>query len=500
MRITVEQLYTAIALALAMSVPAPAWAFDAGSTGVNGDFLPTVDTALQLPADGIFNFTTVNVPAGVTVTFTRNSANTPVIIRASGDVTIAGTVDASGSPSGAVGSAGDGNLADDGLPGTGGPGGFDGGRGGDGVSAGRGSYGLGPGGGPGGNGLDAWNNNRCGGAGGSYGSVGEMGNNRNNVGTRNGTCDGGKAAAYGSTLLIPFVGGSGGGGGQGGSSLPGSGGGGGGGAILIASSGTVNITGSVLANGGASGQMTGTNCGTTGGGGSGGALRIMATTISGDGTISAKGGSPGILCNGLLETVGFNDSDPGGFGGAGRVRLEADTLTRTAGTTPPAAVAIPGAVFVPGIPTLRFVSVGGVVAPASPTGTSDVVLPRTTVNPVTVEFAATGIPLGNTVSLTVKTDSATPTVVTSTQLSGTTANSTASASVNLPAGPSVLQATTSFTIVASLGQELGNQFANGERVERVTLSAALNGPSMMTLTTVSGKEFTVPARTAAGIL
>jgi len=51
---------------------------------------------VQLPESGVFNFTTVNIPAGVTITFRRNSRNTPVTILASGNVTIAGTIDVSG--------------------------------------------------------------------------------------------------------------------------------------------------------------------------------------------------------------------------------------------------------------------------------------------------------------------------------------------------------------------------------------------------------------------
>jgi len=66
--------------------------FSSGSTGADGTFAPTQNTALALPANGIFNFTTVNIPAGVTVTFQNNGTNTPVTILATGDVTIAGTI------------------------------------------------------------------------------------------------------------------------------------------------------------------------------------------------------------------------------------------------------------------------------------------------------------------------------------------------------------------------------------------------------------------------
>jgi hypothetical protein len=93
-----------------------------GSTGADGAFNPTANIAVQLPASGIFNYTTVNVPTGVTVTFIKNAANTPVYILATGDVTIAGAIKVDGKTvvySSPINT----------TPGTGGPGGYDGGRG-----------------------------------------------------------------------------------------------------------------------------------------------------------------------------------------------------------------------------------------------------------------------------------------------------------------------------------------------------------------------------------
>ena len=111
-------------------IPTAGLAFESGSTGADGPFNPDVSQELALPPDGIFNFTDVNIPAGITITFGKNTTNTPVIVLASGDVTIDGTIDISGTQSADTGAHGDGNLGDDGLPGIGGPGGFDGGRGG----------------------------------------------------------------------------------------------------------------------------------------------------------------------------------------------------------------------------------------------------------------------------------------------------------------------------------------------------------------------------------
>ena len=38
-------------------VPPNSWSFDSGSTGKDGAFSPIVDTTLDLPPDGVFNFT-----------------------------------------------------------------------------------------------------------------------------------------------------------------------------------------------------------------------------------------------------------------------------------------------------------------------------------------------------------------------------------------------------------------------------------------------------------
>src|SRR3989442_1174478 len=134
-------------LALALA-PGIALGFDSGSTGADGALSPTVNTQLQLPPSGIFNFTSVTIQSGVTVTFKKNTTNTPVTILVSGSVTIDGLLNVSGLSSTNVGAAGDGNIGDDGVPGAGGPGGVDGGRGG--APARRGGDGFGPCGGGGG--------------------------------------------------------------------------------------------------------------------------------------------------------------------------------------------------------------------------------------------------------------------------------------------------------------------------------------------------------------
>ena len=113
-----------------------AQAFNSGSTGADGALNITADTTLQLPPNGVFNFTTINVAAGRTLKFTKNSLNTPIYLLATGDVIIAGTINLSGT------------NANGGAPGVGGPGGFDGGAGGFGIGASTAAGdGLGPGGG-----------------------------------------------------------------------------------------------------------------------------------------------------------------------------------------------------------------------------------------------------------------------------------------------------------------------------------------------------------------
>jgi hypothetical protein len=472
---------------LIAALPAPsALAFDSGSTGADGIFDPPVTTEVTLPPSGIFNYSSVNIRSGVTVTFKRNATNTPVVWLVSGNVTIntGGQIVVSGGTAKDSGAGGDGVLGDDGIPGKGGPGGYDGGTGGQpganttaaGQGPRRGGNGLGPGGGQGG---DARNGDffPLGGNGGSFGSVGSAGGGMPSP-----------TVTYGSTVLLPLIGGSGGGGGAGGTSLRGSGGGGGGGAILIAATGTINVAGSIFANGGNSGAAAGPGGGNPGGGGSGGAIRLVASTVSGNGTIQATGGAGGAATSTPQATNG-------GAGGNGRIRIEADTLTRTAGTNPglPAGSITPGPVFVAGAPTLRIASVAGVASPAAPTGTADILLPASTTNPVTVAFEATGVPVGNTVVLTVKPQNGTPPPqATSAALVGSTTLATASVSVTLPTGPSTLEATTSFQVVAALGDFLGNQFAQGERVERIELSASTSGPSVATLITVSKKRYPLP--------
>ena len=109
-RICLLPLLVLLFVALLTAVPAQAQTFTSGSTGSDGplDFssLPTGSVVVFDPkkftpplnpaGDNIFNFTTINIPAGITVKLSGRVLNGPVFWLASGDVTINGTVDLNG--------------------------------------------------------------------------------------------------------------------------------------------------------------------------------------------------------------------------------------------------------------------------------------------------------------------------------------------------------------------------------------------------------------------
>lgn len=188
-------------------------------------------------------------------------------------------------------------------------------------------------------------------------------------------------------------------------------------------------------------------------------------------------------------------------GGFGRIRIEAASSTATftfQGSPPPAVASYvnqPSAPVITNNPTLTITSVGGVSAPATLTGsmaTPDFVLAAGT-SSVTVNFAASNIPLGTTLSVTVKGQiQGIISTATSGGLSGTVASSTASASVTIPTDqPSVISATASFTVIADAGG--GPIYADGEPVERIVVTAAFGGGSQVTYVTTSGREFVLAA-------
>src|SRR5689334_3367373 len=72
--------------------------FSSGSTGADGPLNVTTNTTLSLPPDGIFNFTTITITQGATLSFNPNVLNTPVYLLATSNVVINGdiSVNASG--------------------------------------------------------------------------------------------------------------------------------------------------------------------------------------------------------------------------------------------------------------------------------------------------------------------------------------------------------------------------------------------------------------------
>ncbi|MCP5523539.1 MAG: hypothetical protein H7A46_18530 [Verrucomicrobiales bacterium] len=342
-------------------------------------------------ANGIFNFTTINVPPGITVQFRRNSGNTPVRWLATGDVAINGVIDAGG------------QFGDNALPvGTvaaGGPGGYDGGRGALRQDA-SGSFVGAPGQGPGG------------GAPGTDPAVTSPENLRDGR-------DGQHAGTYGNAFLQPLAGGSGGGGGASTPTVNGGNGGGGGGALMIASSRDILLNGVIRANGG-SRQWTGASMG---GRGSGGAILLRADRITGPGSLEAYGGEA---------------NNPNG-----RIRIEAYVRTLNGGQTPPAVVGLPAANGeLNQIGTLTIISVDGANVLQPPTGnplTPDVVF--SDAGPVNVVVNGVGIPNGTPVTLRVTTGTG---VITAGPVNFQ--NGTATFNVTVPAGVGTLQAIAQFTL------------------------------------------------------
>jgi hypothetical protein len=430
--------------------------FVSGSTGADGAFNPTTNQAVQLPPSGIFNFTTVNIPSGVTITFIRNATNTPVTILATGNITIAGTIDVSGQPGITVLTGG-----------AGGPGGHRGGNGALAITGFTvGQPGDGPGGGTGGN--DNGGITNSGGGGGGHALAGANGNG----------LDGGEGGpAYGSRTLLPLLGGSGGGGpGR----VPGNGpfgsGGGGGGAILLASSGSIVFSpgAQILASGG------GVGVNHPGGGGSGGAIRLISNTISGFVTLNVSGG--------------FSISR----GSPGFVRVEAFDISQFDPDIPSAiaSLALPQSVMLPPTdPRLRVTSVAGIAPPASPAGSflgvPDITLPLSQPNPVTVALEAQNVPVGTVVDVTLTPEAGPRTMAQSTPLSGTAALSTATASLTIPDGVSVINATVVINLNPSnptKGASLLPMYVDGERVTRMEVSTTYGGASQMVYVTQSGRR------------
>lgn len=462
---------------LALIAPSLAQAqVNSGSNGSDGEFNPSVDTVMNMAdhPDGIYQYTSINIPAGVTVTFLPNANNAPVTWLVQSNCMIAGVVSLNGKSSTNVSGA------------LGGPGGYAGGRGnllgGSGAQAGNG---------PGGGMMTA----NVGWVGGNA-SFAEMGQLATGFGAQPQQPPG---AIYGNSYLLPLVGGSG------GSGSGSDGGGGGGGAILIVVSGQFSLDGRIEAKGGDG--FTGIVCGFFecwvngfGGGGSGGAIRVVATTTTGTGALNASGGFAG-------RAYCWGGACSQNSAGRGRVRIDAFSDNLNANIS---AVSTRGfqPVIVPptNSPTLSIQTIAGFPVAASPTGTPttpDVIIPAQQANPISIAVGCANIPLNTQIIIDVKPASGATIQGVGVNSVGTQASSTATIQVNMPRGGGIIQAKAVSGIAGSLSGSLSNgeRFkhyaqtgltADGELFSKMEIIATLGRGQEITYITESGKRFVLP--------
>jgi hypothetical protein len=424
----------------------------------NGDFKPTRSMTCQLPESGEFSFKDVVIPPNVNISFARNSKNTPVTLRISGNLTLNGRILVHGAN-------GDGRFG-----GKGGPGGFDGGKGGSFLDSRAGIAGDGPGGGQGGP-LAASGANYAGG--GSYARSGGAGNSPH----------GAAGPLYGSTTLLPLIGGSGGGGGGAGNQGVAGGGGGGGGALLIYCSGTATfryLGGDVygLYAQGGSGQC-GSGDHRSGSGGSGGAIRVVADAIIGNPGFDVRGGD---ACN----SNGYS-------GGEGYIRVEARDLSQfTSGAATITTSFVRGPVMLANTPQLKIKSVGGQTVPADTVGSlakPDITVPTSVTNPVNVIVEGTNIP-ATTAAVQVTLIKESGERETQNCALNNQSPRTCNVNITLPErSVSVITASVTLDVLIAFGRPM---FIDSERVNKVEIAAAFGGPSEVTYITESGRRLKWP--------
>lgn len=255
-------------LAAVQSNKYPSWYTDRGD-GSDGDFIPDADCAIG----GIKNYKRVFIKAGVTV-----SVNQQLVIKATGSVVIAGTINGNGSP---------------GANGKGGAGGAPGGDGGW-VTDNENSNEH----------RDATAGQD--GTGGGYGGAGGGANSI--IGGAGGSSRIGIGIDYG---------GNGGGGGGGAIAFSGytSGGGGGGGyGISIIAPEVALLEGSKISADGGNGENGNRYYTAPGGGGGGGTIIIISNTIKNNAVVSAAGGIAG--------AKGSNSQIAAANGEAGRITIK----------------------------------------------------------------------------------------------------------------------------------------------------------------------------------
>jgi hypothetical protein len=429
---------------------------------------------------GILEFTNVNLAPGNTqfleVYFVGNSLNNPLTILSQNDIRLGG-------PTGTFHLKVDGlsgrnppNVSFSGAGGDPGPGGSPGGSGGAGGSTpGNGNQGFGP-------------------AGGTGGAA-----NAATAAALRGVSAGSSPASF---SLTPLRGGSGGGGGAGinpvnslgcGTAIlgyGGAGGGGGGGGLTMAATNEIFLGASgatqIDASGGPGGDNTSTVCRPTGGGGEGGSVRLISKTLTGAGSIVLSGGT--VPSNLAAAAAG------------GKIRIEANSNTYTGAITGAGGgsfTQFPGAPIPSDLPTLRITSIAGVATPAAPTGSltvPDVNFATAPVNPASISLAATKIPIGTTVSVRVTAAIGAAVTVTSTALTGTFDNSTATASVDIPPGQGQIAATVAFTLPPQSAMLMGLPNLDGTKPQHVEVVAGGEGASRVYLVAENGARFEIGGR------
>ncbi len=391
-------LYVMVAVLVGASANAQV---NSGSNGSDGAFNPTTNTNINMAdhPNGIYQYTSVNIPGGVTVTFIPNANNSPVTWLVQSNCNIDGLLDVSG------------KNANEGIGGAGGPGGGAGGS----LSV----SGQGPGGGGRSTSRDfigIFNGAAYYSSYGGNASFGELGQTNGQL------SQGFQGQLYGNNFLLPLLGGSGGGG-----SLD-YGGGGGGGALLIAASQVITLNGVIRANGG--NGFIGSYI-STGGSGSGGAIRLLSQRFGGTGVIQVNAGT----------------SNYDGNAGKGRIRL--DLLENNFGGSiggpstigfQPIIIPIAGQSV-----QLNIASVGGVAVSASPSGqfvTPDAILSGQQANPISIVVNCSNLPLNTLVTVTVKPANGSSISAVGYNNTGTLASSTATVLLNMPRGGGIIYATT----------------------------------------------------------
>ena len=420
-------LIAALALARGGHAQDP-FRLDVSSDGSDGIFAPTASLTIDLAqarsgaavnwltpssdpdADGtggagvydpekwavVYKYESVHIDRNSTVSFSNHSTRAPVVWLVRGDVVIDGWIDVRGKSINPV----------DRFASEPGPGGFRGGFGFDVGSVIR-SGGFGPGGGD------------------QINVVSEDQNEGGAAGHAETGREPGGGLAYGNPSALPLLGGSGAGGGNRFSGSAIRKGGAGGGAILIAAGGTISVGpgGRILADAGADGNTTA--------GGSGGTVRLVASFVEGDGFITALGGrnaSPGYVHVDAFESTLRQTTPPYSFSDTGDPPI----------LFPPAVA--PSIV----VTRIRNAEIGNLAVPADPhasfAGFPNADVSFNTDAPVTLEIAASNVPLDWTMRVRVVPKTGPNETLVATRISGNGAASIWEATFTPISGISSVQA------------------------------------------------------------